>query len=117
MTDEHIPNAVVTELTKRGVHVQRLIDILEEGTPDPEVLEYANEHGYTLITADEHITGHIKSHVDKHQEYKGVFIVSQNLGAQLIGRVVEEISFFDGAIKANAANLEDDVYNQIRYIK
>lgn len=117
LTDEHIPNAVSEELKKRDVVAVRLIDVISEGTPDSDVLEYCHLNEFALITADVRIRGHIKARTESGKEHGGIFIASQSLGANLVGTIVEEISFIDDAIKVGAASYKNDVYNQISYIK
>lgn len=118
MTDENIPNAVTTQLVKNGVEAIRLIDGLPEGTPDPDVLEYCHQHGYIFLTMDTSITKHIDDRVNEGKEHAGVFIGVRALQISGgIGVIVSEIVFFNDAIENDAATLEADVYNQVRYNK
>ena len=79
LADENIANAVVEQLIKNGVDATRLIAVLPESTPDPDVLEFAFNEGYTILTHDERITRHIKVRQDAGQEYCGVFIAGDHL--------------------------------------
>jgi len=118
LTDEHIAGGVVQQLRKNGVKVERVEDTVGKGTPDPDVLEYAHQNGYTLLTHDERITNHVKSRTDAGLHYNGVFIAGDHLkGTKGIGRIVSEIVFWHTAILNGAANIEVDVYNQVNYIK
>ena len=74
MTDEHITNAVSEQLISKGISAVRLIDLLPEGTPDPEVLEYCHTHGYSLITLDEPMRGHINQRTFGGKEHSAYLL-------------------------------------------
>lgn len=114
MTDEHLANAIVEQLIRKGVDAVRLIDHLPTGTPDPDVLEYCHEQGYALITLDEPMRGHIHARSQQSLDHAGVFIGTKEMqGAGSIGTIVNFIVFFNEAIENGAATVEDDVYNRI----
>ena len=114
MTDEHLPNAIVQQLTRKGVNAVRLIDHLPAGTPDPEVLEFCYQRGYALITLDEPMRGHILTRIQQGLEHAGVFIGTKDLqGSKGIGVIVTLIHFYHEAIATGAATLAKDVYNEI----
>lgn len=114
MTDEHLANAISQQLMEKGIQAVRLIDHLPTGTSDPEVLEYCHQHGYTLITLDEPMRGHIQTRIQQGLEHAGVFIGTKDLqGSKGIGVIVNFTVFYNEAIVAGAATVADDVYNQI----
>lgn len=114
MTDEHLANAIVQQLMAKGVNAVRLIDHLPVGTPDPDVLAYCHQHGYSLITLDKRMMGHLTARIAKGLEHGGVFIGTQDLqGSKGIGVIVNFIVFYHESIVAGAATVEDDVYNRI----
>lgn len=114
MADEHLANAVVEQLNQKGVNAVRLIDYLNAGTPDPEVLEFCHQHGYALITLDKRIRGHIQARTNDGLEHAGVFIGTEDLqGINRIGIIVNLIVFYNEAIMAGAATVADDVYNKV----
>lgn len=118
MTDEHVANAIYEQLKQRDVQIVRLIDSLPTGTPDPDVLEYCHQHNYALITLDERIQGHIKERLENGDEHAGVFIGGSHLqGSKGIGIIVNFIAFYHDMIQEGAATVEDDVYNQIVFIR
>ena len=118
LTDEHIASGVVQQLRKNGVKVERVEDTVGKGTPDPDVLEYAYQHGYTLLTHDEALVGHTTNRLDSGKSHCGVFIAGDHLkGSNGIGRIVGEIVFWHTATQDGAANLQNDVYNQVNDIK
>jgi hypothetical protein len=117
LTDEHIVGAIVQQLRHNGVDVARVEDTIGKGTPDPDMIQYAHENGYCLLTHDEQILGHVKNRTNEGLEHSGLFVAGNHLhGNKGIGRIVEEITFWHNAIINNAANVEDDVYNQVNYI-
>lgn len=87
ITDEHIANAVQEQLASKGVNAVRLIDILPEGTSDPEVLEFAHQNGYVLVTLDKNMMKHITNRIDDDKEHSGVFIGINLHGKEQIGIV------------------------------
>lgn len=117
LIDENMANGVVEGLEKRSVEVRRVIDVVPAGTKDDPLLEFAYQHGYTLITHDENIKRHVEKRVDAAKEHCGVFIAPNKLqGPDGIGRIVDFIAEYDAFIKGGAASLENDVYNKITYI-
>jgi hypothetical protein len=117
LTDENISNAVAEQLKKRGVDAERVIDLLPEGTDDDALLEYAYEHGYSIVTYDKRIRKHIDKRVSEGNDHCGVFIAPEDLQGDIgIGRIVEFLTEFNELVNGGAATLHDDVYNQIIYI-
>jgi predicted nuclease of predicted toxin-antitoxin system len=117
LTDEQVAKAIVTQLRNHGVVVERVEDTVGKGTLDPELLEYAYTNGYTLLTHDERIVGHITARLETGKEHAGVFIALHHLrNSKGVGQIIEEIVFWHQAVQAGAATLQNDVYNQIRYI-
>jgi hypothetical protein len=118
MTDEHIANAIAKQLIEKGVDAVRLIDVIDEGTPDPDVLEYCHVNGYTLITLDEQIKRQVEKRVSEGESHAGVLIGGHHLqGSPGIGTIVKYVTFMNEAINGGAATLENDVYNRISYIE
>jgi predicted nuclease of predicted toxin-antitoxin system len=117
LTDENISNAVAEQLKKRGVDAERVIDLLPEGTDDDALLEYAYQHGYTIVTHDERIKSHVGQRVAEGKTYCGVIIAAHDLqGTNGIGRIVGYLAELNEFIEGGAATLENDVYNRINYI-
>lgn len=116
MTDENVANAVAEQLVKKGVEAIRLLDILPQGTLDPEILEYCHEQGYALITLDERLKGHVNDRHAEGKEHAGVFIGANLPDARKIGAIVNFIVFINDSINEDAATVENDVYNQVIYI-
>ncbi|MDQ7025876.1 MAG: DUF5615 family PIN-like protein [Anaerolineae bacterium] len=118
LTDEHIAKAIVQQLRKNGVIVDRVEDTVGKGTPDPDLIEYAHQNNYCLLTHDEHIVSHVKNRANAGFQHSGVFIAGDHLKKpEGIGRIVSEIIFWHSAMLEGAASIQNDVYNQVNYIK
>ena len=117
LADENIAVAVIDQLTGRDIDITRVRHVMSEGTPDPDLLEYAHENGYALLTHDQKITRHI---VAPHRECKGhagVFIAGKHLqGEHGIGTIVTSILEYHALIAADAGTVQDDVDNQVNYL-
>ena len=115
--DENIAAAVIDQLAEKDVDIRRVSHVLPEGTLDPDVLAYAHENGYALLTHDEQIIGLIAT---RHREgigHAGVFIAGHHLqGGRGIGTIVTCILDFHELIAGGAGTVQDDVYNQSIYI-
>ena len=117
LADENIAGAVIDQLAGKGVEIRRVSHVLPEGTPDPDVLAYAHENGYVLLTHDEQITRHIATRHKEEKRQGGVFIAGHHLqGQRGIGTIVTFIVEYHELIAGGAGTLQDDVYNQITYI-
>lgn len=50
--DEHVPAAVANALESEGVEAVSVVDVLDPGTEDAGLLEFATDHGYVVLTND-----------------------------------------------------------------
>lgn len=50
--DHDVPDDTAYGLSAQGHEVFRLRDLIDPQTPDEEVLHYAAEHGYVLVTCN-----------------------------------------------------------------
>ena len=117
LADENIAAAVIDQLLEKGVEIGRMSDVLPEGAPDPDVLAYAHENGYALLTHDEHITRHIATRHREGKGHAGVFIAGHHLqGRRGIGTIVTFLLDYHELIAGDAGTVPDDVYNQSIYI-
>lgn len=57
LSDEHVPNRFITALTSEGFEVVRVKDALYESAPDSEVLNYAEERGFVVLSEDRDFRG------------------------------------------------------------
>lgn len=117
LADENIAGAVIEQLTKGSVEIHRVSDFLPEGTPDPDMLEFAHKNGYALLTHDERITQHIADRHKEGKEHGGVFVAGHHLQGQTgIGTIVKFITEYAELIVVGAATVQNDVHNQIIYV-
>lgn len=104
LTDEHLPVAINNQLTKKGVENERAINVLPEGTPDPELLAYAHTNGFALLTHDEAIKQPVMDRNANGEDHTGVFIAPNHLqGVKGIGTIVNYLLELDQSIKGVAA--------------
>jgi predicted nuclease of predicted toxin-antitoxin system len=57
LADEHVPNRFVTALRSEGFDAVRVKNALYEGATDAEVLDYAEEQGYVVLSEDRDFRG------------------------------------------------------------
>ena len=117
LADENIAVAVIDQLIGRDIDITRVRHVMSEGTPDPELLEYAHENGYALLTHDQKITRHIAARHREGKGHAGVFIAGKHLqGEHGIGTIVKSILEYHALIVAGAGTVQDDVDNHVNYI-
>jgi len=66
---------MIDQLVRRDVDITRVRHVRPEGAPDPDLLEYAHENGYALLTHDQKIARHIAARHREGKGHAGVFIV------------------------------------------
>jgi len=65
LADEHVANAVVTGLRRRGVTVATISDVGLLGASDDELLQFAQREGYVIATQDQDFL-RLAARVDQH---------------------------------------------------
>lgn len=117
LADENIAVAVINQLISRDIDITRVRHVMPEGTPDPELLEYAHENGYALLTHDQKIARHIATRHREGKGHAGVFIARKHLqGEHGIGTILTSILEYHALIAAGAGTVQDDVVNHVKYI-
>jgi len=117
LADVHIHPGVIEQLRERGIRIERVTDILGQDTPDSTILQYAAGERFTILTHDKRIQSHVNDRIAEGSNLCGVFIADHRLMSEAgIGTIIEEITFWNDALQGGAAKLENDVYNQIRWI-
>ena len=117
LADENIAVAVIDQLIGRDIDITRVRHVMSEGTPDPDLLEYAHENGYALLTHDQKITRHIAARHREGKGHAGLFIAGKHLqGEHGIGTIVKSILEYHALIVAGAGTVQDDVDNQVNYL-
>ncbi len=117
-TDEHIDKAIVTQLRRRGVDVLRCEDCGMKSAADSELLEYATQNGYVLLSMDDDVTRLHVEWVEDGKPHGGIFYVpmAQFQGQAGIGMIVRFCTEFAELIEGGAGDL-DDVQNQLVFIE
>ena len=117
LADENIAVAVIDQLSRRDIDITRVRHVMPEGTPDPDLLEYAHENGYVLLTHDLKITRHIAARHREGKGHAGVFIAGKHLqGERGIGTIVTAILEYHALLVAAAWTVQDNVANHVKYI-
>ncbi len=93
LLDEHIPRAVQRQLRRRDMRVEVLAvgdpGAPPSGTPDPEILEWIEEHGYILVTENRRtLPAYLSAHFEAGRHIPGLFWLRPGT---TIGEVVEEL--------------------------
>jgi hypothetical protein len=117
LVDENMLKVIAAQLLAKGIIAIRLHDVLPEGTKDPEILEYCFQNTYSLLTHDNRITGHITERHSQGKEHYGVFIAEGLQGQKGVGRIILFMAEWNELILGGAASVENDVYNQVIYVK
>ncbi len=117
LADENIAVAVIDQLISRDIDITRVRHVLPEGTPDPDLLEYAHKNGYALLTHDQKITRHIATRHKEGKGHAGVFIARRHLqGEHGIGAIMTSILVYYELIAVGAGTVQEDVDNRVNYI-
>ena len=90
---------------------------MPEGAPDPDLLEYAHENGYALLTHDQKITRSYRRTAQRRQRTRWrVHRWQASAGEHGIGTIVTSILEYHALIEAGAGTVQDDVDNHVKYI-
>ncbi|MFB6159530.1 MAG: DUF5615 family PIN-like protein [Candidatus Nanohalobium sp.] len=82
LLDEHLPSSVAEELEGRGVDVKTVYDVNLDGTPDSEILEFA-EDDRVIVTQDSDFL-----ELDEEQ-HSGIVFLTEPVG---IGDLTKELA-------------------------
>lgn len=86
LADEHVKSSYLTALRSEGYEVVRVVDMLGEGSGDPEVLAYATEQRLVVLTND-------TKDFTREEGHRGVIIVPQ--GGVTAGEIAAAINRID----------------------
>ncbi|MBI5932012.1 MAG: DUF5615 family PIN-like protein [Chloroflexi bacterium] len=117
-TDAHIATSVATQLRKQGIDIVRCQEVGLTKVDDETHLAFAAEQERTIITLDEdflRIHGEWQTIGKAHAGI--LYIPSEYQGDRAIGSIVKEVLFWYEAIVEGAATLEEDLYNQVIFVK
>jgi predicted nuclease of predicted toxin-antitoxin system len=82
LLDEHIPSSVAEELGGRGVDVKTVYELDLDGTPDTEILEFAEKGDRVIVSQDSDFLKHDEKH-------PGLVFLTEPLG---IGDLTRELA-------------------------
>jgi hypothetical protein len=117
--DSHIPKAVTNQLRAKGVDIVRCQEVGMTDAKDQSHLEYAVREGRAVVTGDKDF---LRLHAEWQaagRKHEGIFYVQpavRHLGKGAIGVMVRALAFYHEAVTGGAAMVEEDIYNQVRYI-
>jgi predicted nuclease of predicted toxin-antitoxin system len=93
------------------VDVVRCEEVGMAEASDDELLAYAIENEYAMVSADRDFLRKAAA----GEVHTGIFnVLPENQNN--LGRIITELTYFAEAIKGGAGTLEDDIHNQVRYI-
>jgi predicted nuclease of predicted toxin-antitoxin system len=90
-TDADVPRAIIRGVTRHtpGIDLVHSLDVLPEGTADPDVLAWAAAENRVLITNDRAtMIGFADRRVAAGEPLPGLIVASKK---QVIGRAIEDI--------------------------
>jgi len=82
LLDEHLPSSVAEELEGRGVDVKTVYDVELDGTPDSEILEFAERDNRVIVTQD-------SDFLELDEEHSGIVFLTEPVG---IGDLTRELA-------------------------
>ncbi|GIK65140.1 MAG: hypothetical protein BroJett018_29340 [Chloroflexota bacterium] len=116
--DTHIAKAVAVQLRLKGVDVVRCEEIGMAEASDDEHLTYATAQGRALVSMDEDFMSRHKRVLTEGLEHGGIFRIHSSLQQRGgIGAIVKALFEYHELIAANAGTLEDDIVNQVIFVK
>ena len=118
-TDEHIAKAIVDQLRKYNIGVVRCEEVGMKNADDSELLEYATEQGYVLLSMDDDVTRLDVQWRDVGRQHTGIFYapMAQFQGQSGIGAIVTFCAEWAELIEDGTGTLEDDIHGKLFYIK
>ena len=116
--DTHIAKQVAVQLRERGVDVVRCEEVDMAEDDDEVLLDYATDEGRALVSMDEDFQGWHFRWLAAGKPHCGIFKVSHDLeGESGIGQIFKELLTYHGLVEGEAASLEDDIHNQLFFIR
>ena len=112
LIDENISPQYRTQLLNHEPSLTVLVigdeDAPPKSTPDPEILEWCEQHQFILITNNrESMPQHLSDHLSAGHHVPGIFTINLEVP---MGKIIEELLLIVGASD------EDEYIDQITYI-
>ena len=112
LIDENISPQYRTQLLNHEPSLTVLVigdeDAPPKSTPDPEILEWCEQHQFSLITNNrESMPQHLSDHLSAGHHVPGIFTINLEVP---MGKIIEELLLIAGASD------EDEYIDRITYI-
>lgn len=114
--DTHIAKQIAVQLRQHGVEVIRCEEVGMAEASDEEHLIYATQHGCAMVSIDKHFPAWHRYWMENGLSHAGIFAVHRSLQGS-IGRVVTLLFEYTEMVEQEAASLEEDISNQLTYIR
>lgn len=116
--DTHIPKAVTLQLRSRGVDIVRCEEVGLAEADDLTHLGYATQQGRALVSRDTDFLRHHSEWMSANKQHGGIFFVQDHLqGEKAVGVIVRTLYDYFELIAGGAATVEQDIANQVIYIR
>lgn len=109
-TDEHISNAVIAGLRRRGIDVLTVTEAGRRTFPDDEQLRYATSLGRTIVTHDEDYLQLAADFEQRGETYAGVAFADYDKFFQNVGGLIQSLLIVHGVYTAT------DMLNHVEYL-
>lgn len=117
-TDTHIAKAVAIQLRIRGVDIVRCEEVGLAEANDITHLEYATSQGRAMVSRDADFLRHHVEWQARGRRHGGIFFVQDHLqGERAVGVIVHILYDYYELVSGGAATVEQDIANQVIYIR
>ncbi len=118
-TDEHVSKAIVEQLQRRGIETLRCEEAGMKTADDRDLLEFAAEQGYVLLSMDDDVT---RLHVEwlrtgKHHSGIIYAAMAQFSGQAGVGPIVRFCATWSDVIEDGVATLTEHIHDQLLYVR
>jgi predicted nuclease of predicted toxin-antitoxin system len=86
--DTHISNEAMGQVRNRGIEVVRCEAVGMADAEDSDLLAYAAENGYVMVSCDVDFEGLHYGYIDKGEHHCGILLLNQYQQCQNIGTIV-----------------------------
>ena len=117
-TDEHLSKRIIDEIRKHDITIVRCEDVGLKEAADEELLTYAADNAYTLISMDDDVTRLHDEWIETGRTHYGIVYapMSKYQGAKGISRIVTWCVEMAELIEEGAGTIEDDIKNSITFL-
>ena len=116
-TDENIHGTVIRQLRSKGITVVTCAEAEMLTADDEDILRYAAENGYIIVTCDDDFLRLDTLWQENHLEHGGIIYFRMRDQCKKIGVVVKEILQIHALIAEEAGTIANDLYNKVWRVK